>query len=196
MLVTRANDVVTVLVRPVSPRCANSYIDEFPPATSAVQQLVTTTTYLGDHSNALTTVSLILRSFFAAKDCTYTDSSGRPVPAPKGSDPLHNRFRDDIRVVGQPQESEVSDPPRSTATYTLTLSSSTTVTLPPTSRKRRRSSSDPEMPSSSDSQWTSDALMRPVGLEANIVRDLVNCARFPPFIPPSVRLSHEKLRAF
>jgi hypothetical protein len=177
MLVIKANGGATVPVRPVSPRCLNSYIDESPPpTTSAVQQLVTTPTRVGNNSSALTTLSSIPLSFFASKDCTYTDSSGRPVPAPKGSDPLHNRFRDDIRVVGQPQESEVYDPPRPTATYTLTISSSSTaVTLPPTSRKRRRSGSDP---SSSDSQWTSDALMRPVGLEANIVRDLVNCARF------------------
>ena len=146
----------------------------------------------------LTTFFSILYSFFASKDCTYTDSSGRPVPAPKGSDPLHNRFRDDIRDVGQPQESEPHEPPRSNATYTLTLSStSTAVTLPPTSRKRRRSGSDSEMPSSSDSHWTSDALMRPVGLEANVVRDLVNCARFPLYsFPPSVRLSHEEFHAF
>ena len=55
MLVTRANDGVTVLVRPVPPRCVNTYIDE-PPATSPMQQLVTTLPRPGDDSNALTTV--------------------------------------------------------------------------------------------------------------------------------------------
>ena len=150
-----------------------------------MQQLVTNLPYLGDGSNALTIVCSISLSFFASKDCTYTDSSGRPVPAPKGSDPVHQRFRDDVRVVTQSQVQETPsastshDTPRAATTTTLSLFSSNTVTLPPTSRKRRRSGSDPGNPSSSDSQWTSDALMRPAGLEANLVRDLVNCARFP-----------------
>ena len=140
---------------------------------------MTTPTHMGAYSNALTTIFLILPSFFASKDCTYTDSSGRPVPAPKGYDPLHNRFRDDIRDVGQPQETVATHgPPQAQMSYTLALSSSNAVTLPPTSRKRRRSGSDLGTPLGSGSQWTSDALMRPAGLEANIVRDLVNCARF------------------
>ena len=97
------------------------------------------------------------------------------MPAPKGSDPLHQRFRDDTRVIAQPQELAVQEPPRALTSYTLTLSNSVTL---PASRKRRRSGSDPGMPSGSDSQWSSDGLMRPAGLEANVVRDLVNCARF------------------
>ena len=55
MLVIRANDGVTVLVRPVSPRCVKAYIDG-PSATSSMQQLVTTPLRPGDDSNALTSV--------------------------------------------------------------------------------------------------------------------------------------------
>jgi hypothetical protein len=70
----------------------------------------------------------------------------------------------------------VHGPSRARTSYPLTLSSS--VALPPTSRKRRRPGADLEIRSVLGSQWTSDALMRPAGLEANIVRDLVGCARF------------------
>ncbi|KAF9785169.1 hypothetical protein BJ322DRAFT_1061677 [Thelephora terrestris] len=65
----------------------------------------------------------------------------------------------------------VHDPSPARTSYSLTLPSS--VPPAPTSRKRRRSGSDLETPSGSGSQWTSDAPMRPAGLEANIVRDLV-----------------------
>lgn len=97
---------------------------------------------------------------------------------------MPHRFREETRVFRPPQVQEPVSPPvahtqpRAVTSHGLTFSTSSAVTLPPTSRKRRRSGSDPGMSSSSDSQWTSDALMRPAGLEANIVRDLVNCTRF------------------
>ena len=195
MLATRANDGVTALVRPVSPRCVNTRIDKLPP-TSPMQQLVPTHP-LGQRFLRADHCLFDSLSFFASKDCTYTDSSGRPVPAPKGAEPMPQRFRDDTRVPRQPQVQEslsppeVHDSPRATPSHPFTFSSSTAVTLPPTSRKRRRSGSDPGMPSSSDSQWTSDALMRPAGLEANIVRDLVNCARSLPVHFPLAPTSYE-----
>ncbi|KAF9653312.1 hypothetical protein BDM02DRAFT_3182854 [Thelephora ganbajun] len=65
-------------------------------------------------------------------------------------------------------DGSVDDPPQAITFHTLTFSSSTAATLPPTLRKHQRSGS------SSDSQWTSDALIRRASLEANIVRDLVN----------------------
>ena len=73
----------------------------------------------------------------------------------------------------------VRDPPRAVNSRGFRFSPSTAVTLPPTVRKRRRSGSDLEMPSSSDSQWTSDTLVPPAGLKANVVRNLVNRACLP-----------------
>ena len=197
ILATRANVGVTALVRPASLRCINAYIDESS-ATSSLQQLVTTHA-LGRRFGRADACLLDFSSFYASKDCTYTDSSGRPVPAPKGSESMHQRFREETRVPIQPQAQEpvssspVQSPSRAITSHGFTLSSSTAVTLPPTSRKRRRSGSDSGTSPGSDPQWPSDALTRPAGLEANTVRDLVNCARFPSFIPSLVTISHEQL---
>jgi len=76
----------------------------------------------------------------------------------------------------------VDSPPRVVVPNSPTFSPSTVVTPPPT-KKRRRSGSDPQMPSSSDSQRIPDTPMRPAGLELDIVLHLVGCTRFHPSIP-------------
>jgi len=103
----------------------------------------------------------------------------------------HISFRADHRVDGTPRAVTPSSPAFSQSTVV--------VPPPPPVRKRRKdcdedgppppkrrwqSGYDPQMPSSSDFQWTSDAPMRPAGLKAEIVRDLVNCACFHPSIHP------------
>ena len=73
----------------------------------------------------------------------------------------------------------IRDPSREATPSSLTFSSSTGVTLESTSKERQQSESDLETPFNRDSRWISDTLIRPAGLGANVVRDLVNCACFP-----------------
>lgn len=58
-------------------------------------------------------------SYFAAKDCTYTDSSGRPVPAPLASKTDKPSRAPPSQSRRRPQKDSYSGSPASASTSTL-----------------------------------------------------------------------------
>lgn len=85
MLAIKANAVVTAPVCPF-PASLQSQNGTNLSACSAVQQLVNPVIFhFGQHPVRL--IKPFYISYFASKECTYTDASGRPVPAPRSTRP-------------------------------------------------------------------------------------------------------------
>lgn len=121
-------------------------------------------------------VFTIALSYFASKECTYTDASGRQVPAPKASEPMPHRTKDG-RAVHDPPPIAPRQPIDVSATSQPRASSSNT-RVP--SKKRNRSLSDDSDVISERIRVSSEPNGRPGGLEANLVRELINRKRHYP----------------
>lgn len=125
-------------------------------------------------------------SYFATKACSYTDASGRSVPAPKTSEPMPHRTRDDRTMPDLPPQPIA---PRQQHTDASTISQPRASSSHPrsssqpdsgTSRKRHRSASDASNVAVEHKRVSSEPNVRPAGIEAHMVRELVNCKSDPP----------------
>lgn len=116
-------------------------------------------------------------SYFASKNCTYTDASGRPVPAPRPLPP------EAIQPAGAPESLVPSDP----KVYRVGEASSSQVTLDRDDddktipRKRHRSDrsqtivSPESIPSNLGPPPEHTIFDSASGLDPSLIRELVNC---------------------
>lgn len=138
------------------------------------------------------------RSYYASKQCTYTDASGRPVPAPR---PLKAGAQD-------PQPSSSSGDPRSLNSSQYPSSSSNQFRIYPNNqatgyqndgsdddhkhtRKRFRNERGNPMPVDDliiDGPISGVSMDRPtsIDLDPALTRELTNRKSFLPFIPPCI----------
>ena len=151
--------------------------------------------FMGVHF--LSKSSAVSASYFAAKDCTYTDSSGRPVPAPLASKTDKPTRAPPSQSRRRPQKDSYSGSPASASSSTLPPSRGEPLTSlqdhHPSgahddyadSSKRIRLGSFPSPESQVPAALPPRSTFAATRFEAPVVRELVSRKRFSLLFAPS-----------